>query len=251
MGHILKGYQHLAADVKNGTRLLRELNNSIVLSATNYPENVSIQFLLNYLHQMFLIHSNKPNNNSGRDLFKDQRDKLISLLESKISRPDQYANDRQILAASRVLIRHPHSAPLTIFIENSLKRFSRRLNFEELNTALYALNTAATKQFPDGACARLEPIENEILSNLSAAKSKNMKIIAERIFLLESSSLKHSPEAKTLQNELWATFQELTAAGQRGLTRVEVVQLITKVYPRVGEKESQVITDLVSSLVQQ
>lgn len=88
VNHILKAYEYLSSEVKNGTRLIRELNNSVVVSASNYPENVSIQFLLNYLHQIFEINSRSTGTNTGRDLFKEQRDKLIELLESKITRPD-------------------------------------------------------------------------------------------------------------------------------------------------------------------
>lgn len=95
----------------------------------------------------------------------------------------------------------------------------------------------------------METIEKEILAQLQSAKTKNLRIIAERIFLLESSSLKHVPEAQAIQNELWTSFQELSAAGQRSITRVDVVHLLTKVHPRVGEKDSQVITDLVDTLV--
>lgn len=64
----------MAPDIKNSNRLIRDLNNSVVISASNYPENVNIQFLLNYLSSMFV---NNQGGNTSRDLDKEQRDKLI------------------------------------------------------------------------------------------------------------------------------------------------------------------------------
>ena len=135
---------------------------------------------------------------TGKDLSKDQREKMISLLESKMTRPDQFPNDSQILATARVLIRHPHSAVIRQFLENGLKKFTRKLNFEELSTSLYALQASATKLYGEEAGSKLRPLELEVLSQLKDAKTKNLRILAERILFLETPLLKKSTDAQEL-----------------------------------------------------
>jgi ABC-type Zn uptake system ZnuABC Zn-binding protein ZnuA len=47
---ILKAYQYLARDVRFSGKLLTELNNTVVATAVENKDQVSVNFIINYLH---------------------------------------------------------------------------------------------------------------------------------------------------------------------------------------------------------
>lgn len=52
---ILKAYPYITSEVKYSTKLLQDLNATVVDSAMQSQETVGQNFLINYLHCFFLI----------------------------------------------------------------------------------------------------------------------------------------------------------------------------------------------------
>lgn len=118
-------------------KLLNELNQTVVSSSVQEKDEASLTFFIKYLHSFFNIVQNV----SQRDLSKDQKDTMIKLLEEKIAGygPEAYAQADTLLPISRILIRHSKSNVLRDYLAGGVKRFARRLNFEELHSTLYSL----------------------------------------------------------------------------------------------------------------
>jgi hypothetical protein len=93
----------------------------------------------------------------------------------------------------------------------SLKKFARRLNFEELHSGMYALRQAYTtkkdKQTSGTLSTAYKQIELDILSSLkeSGAKSQNLRVLAERVFVLENS-FRGNQDAAELSAEYLGQF---------------------------------------------
>ena len=73
---ILKAYQYLNRDVRFSNRLLQDLNSTVVATAVENKDQVSLGFLLNYLHQFFMM-SQKYGQSSSRDLSKEQHQQMV------------------------------------------------------------------------------------------------------------------------------------------------------------------------------
>jgi hypothetical protein len=52
---ILKAYQYLQTDIKFSTKLIQDLNATVVSSAVANRDQVTVSFLINYLSNFFLI----------------------------------------------------------------------------------------------------------------------------------------------------------------------------------------------------
>ncbi len=121
-------------------KLLSELNQTVVSSSVQEKDEASLNFFIKYLQSFFNIVQNVPQ----RDLSKEQKETMIKLLEEKITGygPEAFAAPENILPISKILIRHSKSTILRDYLANGLKKFSRKLNFEELHNALYAMKNS-------------------------------------------------------------------------------------------------------------
>ena len=140
---ILKAYQYLSTDVKFSSKLIQDLNATVVSTALENKNEVSVGFLVNYLHNFFLI--NQRNQVASRDLSKEQRESLVGLLEEKLKTSDQHTkgvSSVMTLGLSRILIRNPKQEVIRETLASTLRTQARKLNFEELHSALYALRSA-------------------------------------------------------------------------------------------------------------
>jgi hypothetical protein len=96
------------------------------------------------------------------------------------------------LGLSRILIRNPKQEVIRETLASSLKTQARKLNFEELHSSLYALKQAYNidKNAKDeGLQAKYKQAELDVLQQLKegGAKTKNLRILAERLFQVENS----------------------------------------------------------------
>ncbi len=66
---ILKAYQYLQTDIKFSTKLIQDLNATVISSAVANRDQVSVGFLINYMSNFFLI--NQRNQIASRDLTKE------------------------------------------------------------------------------------------------------------------------------------------------------------------------------------
>ncbi len=156
----MRAYAYLPSDIRNATRFFVDLNATVEHAALNNKDDVQLGFIINYLHTFF------HTTTSARDLSKDQRISFINLLEEKIqAEKNKYCGPHHILAVSRILIRTPTSAVIRDYLANGLSKFSRKLNFEELYSSMYALKTAFNQDKTNGS-TRLRQVELDVLSNL-------------------------------------------------------------------------------------
>jgi hypothetical protein len=88
-----------------------------------------------------------------------------------------------ILPLARILIRHSNSVPIRTHLENGIKKYARKLNFEELYITLYSLSAAYKNDAVQ--ISKFKQIELDVLAQLKAAKTKNLRILAERVILLD------------------------------------------------------------------
>ena len=115
----------------------------MVSTAVENQAEVSVSFLVNYLHNFFLI--NQRNQVASRDLTKEQRESLINLLEDKLKANDSVnkgLSSNMTLALARILIRNPKQEAIRETLTSSLKTQARKLNFEELHSSLYAIKSS-------------------------------------------------------------------------------------------------------------
>jgi len=172
---ILKSYQYLDRDVKFSTKLLQDLNATVVSTAVENKDQVSIGFLVNYLQQFFLISQRRV---GSRDLTKDQREALIKLLEEKLkeSTSQKGVAPVHILGLSQILIRQPGSEAVREALTTSVKSHVRKLNFDELHSSLYALKNSYTSNKQDASLqAKYKQFELDLLAILkeSGGKTRN------------------------------------------------------------------------------
>lgn len=66
---ILKAYQYLQTDIKFSTKLIQDLNATVISSAVANRDQVSVGFLINYMSNFFLI--SQRNQIASRDLTKE------------------------------------------------------------------------------------------------------------------------------------------------------------------------------------
>ena len=119
---ILKAYQYLQTDIKFSSKLIQDLNATVVSSAVANRDQVTVSFIINYLSNFFLI--NQRNQIASRDLTKEQREQLVSLLEEKLKNGDAVTkglNSTMTLGLSRVLIRNPKQEIIRETLNSSLK----------------------------------------------------------------------------------------------------------------------------------
>ena len=76
---ILKAFHYIGRDVRFSQRLLQDLNSTVVATAIENKDQVSMSFLLNYLHQFFLI-TQRSGQNANRELSKEQHIQMVQLL---------------------------------------------------------------------------------------------------------------------------------------------------------------------------
>jgi hypothetical protein len=170
----------------------------VVSTAIENQSEVTVGFLVNYLHNFFLISQRNQQSGSGgsnRDLTKEQRESLVNLLEEKLKANESNVkgiNSSMALGLSRILIRNPKQEVIRETLASSLKTQARKLNFEELHSSLYALKQAYNidKNAKDeGLQAKYKQAELDVLQQLKegGAKTKNLRILAERLFQVENS----------------------------------------------------------------
>ena len=131
--------------MKFSTKLIQDLNATVVSSAVANRDQVSVSFLINYLSNFFLI--NQRNQISNRDLTKEQREQMVTLLEEKLKNGEAVTkglNSTMTLGLSRILIRNPKQEIIRETLNSSLKTQARKMSFEELHSSLYALKQAYT-----------------------------------------------------------------------------------------------------------
>lgn len=119
---ILKAYQYLQTDIKFSTKLIQDLNATVVSSAVANRDQVTVSFLINYLSNFFLI--NQRNQIANRDLTKEQREQMVGLLEEKLKNGDAVTkglNSTMTLGLSRVLIRNPKQEIIRETLSSSLR----------------------------------------------------------------------------------------------------------------------------------
>ncbi len=119
---------------------------------------------------------------------------MVQLLEEKMTNlKGGSVSSERILPLARVLIRNPQQEIIRDTLAASMKKFARKLNFEEFHSGMYALRQAYTtkkdKQASGTISTAYKQIELDILSSLkeTGAKSQNLRVLAERVFVLENS----------------------------------------------------------------
>jgi len=126
---------------------------------------------------------------------------MTRLLEEKITQlgSDSYSPPQGVLPLSRILIRNK-SPIISDHLANGVKKFARKLNFEELHSAMYALRSSYQVS---GNATKLKQLELDVIANIrdGGAKSRNARVLAERIFFLDNS-FRGNSDSMELQKEL-------------------------------------------------
>ncbi len=108
--------------MKFSTKLIQDLNATVVSSAVANRDQVTVSFLINYLSNFFLI--NQRNQITNRDLTKEQREQMVTLLEEKLKNGEAVTkglNSTMTLGLSRILIRNPKQEIIRETLNSSLR----------------------------------------------------------------------------------------------------------------------------------
>ena len=87
------------------------------------------------------------------------------------------------------------------------------MNFEELHSSLYALKqayTGSTSGKDAGLQAKYKQLELDVLQQMKdgGAKTRNVRILAERLFVVENS-FKNNAEAQEVAKDMLTQFNTL------------------------------------------
>lgn len=213
-----------------------------------------MSFLINYLSNFFLI--NQRNQIASRDLTKEQREQLVSLLEEKLKSGDAMTkglNSTTTLGLSRVLIRNPKQEVIRETLNSSLKTQARKMNFEELHSSLYALKQAYTGSSSGkdaGLQAKYKQLELDVLQQMKdgGAKTRNIRVLAERLFIVENA-FKGNTEAQEVAKDMLTQFNTLFEQSKNAISKSETVDLILRAFARIHEENNQNSIQVVKALV--
>lgn len=135
---------------------------------------------------------------------------MRGLLEKKIQELGQssFSYSSNVLGISKILYREPSSVIIREFLANSLRKHTRKLKFEEANTALSALKNSY-KSVENGA-TEMKKLELDVLQAFRDEKrvQRNLKTVVERILLLENN-FASSTDAQELKQEFVNQFNSL------------------------------------------
>jgi hypothetical protein len=126
--------------VKFSHRLFTSLNNTIVDSALASKDEVSLNFLINYLSIFF-------DYDHARKLSNEQSANMIKLLEEKVAgqNKDKMLYNTQTEPLAKILIRYPKSEVIRDYLVEMVKFHAKRHSFDQLNTCTYALRNSMEK----------------------------------------------------------------------------------------------------------
>ncbi len=81
------------------------------------------------------------------------------------------------------------------------------------------------------------------------SKTKNIRVLAERLFFVENS-FKGNAEAQEVANDMLNQFNTLYSANKSSINKTETVDLIIRSFARIHEENSQNSQKLVKALVE-
>ena len=122
-------------------------------------------------------------------------------------------NSSTTLGLARVLVRSPKQEVIRETLNSSLKTQARKMSFEELQISMYALKQAYTgpNSGKDPALqAKYKQTELDLLQQMKdgGAKSRNLRILAERILLVENV-FKGNTEAQEVAKDIFTQFNTI------------------------------------------
>lgn len=120
-------------------------------------------------------------------------------------------------------------------VTNSILKYSKKLNFEEFQSAMYSVKHSLAILGQTGDL-KFKQFELDLFKDLqaTATKSKNVKLLVERVFFLDSN-YKSNTDAIALQKELQTVFLELYNRQPGLINKRDAAALLIKGYARVQD----------------
>ena len=163
---------------------------------------------------------------------------MVHLLEEKLVtlKGGVVTNDR-ILPLSRLLIRNPTSEVIRDIVANSIKKYAKRLDYEEFHTGVYALRQAySSKKDSQGnttLSTAYKQVELDILASLKegGVQSQNPRAVAEKALILDNT-FRGNKDAAELSAEYVNHFKTIFPQRSQSLPKGEAVDLLVRTYSR-------------------
>lgn len=175
---IMAAFEQIPRDMNYSNKLFSSLNQTVVDVCLSQPENVTINFLANYLSKFFDLQG------TGRTITKDNKQSLLTLLESKLTEnKDKALNFTLIKSLAKVLINNKQSKVLQQTVKDMFVNNIRRMDYEDARLAHVALKGSIDASL-------LAETEAQAIEQIKQTKVKSPRILAEFAILIEGFATK-------------------------------------------------------------